>query len=437
MAPRFPPVLLGFLLLVLLPALIGAVNVSMGVQIPYNTQLTLWTQPWIFAAALVLFAFFVDVRQGNAPWLGLSRIDVLAIFALVGLSLAHRQFSGINTAQADIQMVRLLFAIGLGMAAYYGMWRYQARFAEAIYLALLIGLISLAPLLFVYAYFQTPNPPPDVLFKWQLPGFGAVRLLGMALEVGVVVAVGMLAEPKSRKLSVFLWVSAITLWAVLFWTGGRGAVVSVMGAVVVLSVIRPRQLQRIWSVLLLSGAVGAALSMLLWVPPDTSFGILNMFEKSTRAGADAISNGRLDRWLGAVDLIKDRVWVGHGLGQFSQLWPRFIEFDAALDGASTLPPYFVAYRTVHNLVLEAFLAWGIVGGLIFMGLMLKAWMIAIQRARLGAAAVRIPAFLGVNVLLLHSLFAGVYAVPHGLFYLALLFGICLAPNLAQKGNTKG
>ncbi len=430
MNKALPPVVFGFIVLLLLPGVIAAVDVAQGMAVPYPVLLDLWTKPWIFVSWFVLFGFLVDVRRSGQPWLWLPRFDVIAILALVALGLALRQALVANRTLADIQLLRVLLALALGVAAFYGMRVYQARFSRPIYLALFIGVVALAPALVVFLYIQTPVLAPPSGFSWQVPGFGAVRLFGMALEAGIAVGIGLLVVGRKSRFTLLVWVGVVALWAMLFWSGGRGAGVSLFGAAVVLSLLRPRYILRLWAVFLVSALLGAGFSFLIWTPDDGAFGIMNMAAKSARPGLDAISSSRLVRWQGAVALIADRPWFGHGLGQFSNLWPDFAAYDLRRESSAPLPIYFLAYRTVHNLVLEVFLAWGFVGGTVFFWVLGRGWLGALERVRMPGAEARIPAFLGLNALLLHSMLAGTYAVPHTLFYIALFFGICLAPKPA-------
>jgi len=435
MVKQMPPVLIGFLVLLTLPALLAGLSIVLGLYLPYAVKLDLWTKPWVFAAWLVLFTFLVDVRRRKQTWLALPRAEILAMLALLVLSLGHRQFDVADTVLSDVQLSRALLAVGVGIAAYYAMAQYHARFAKPVYMAIVLGASGVLPALLVFVYIQAPADVPVSLFSWQLPGFGAVRLLGMALEVGIVVSLGLLLEAQGRKIRVWLWLSMIVLWAAVFWTGGRGAVLSIFGAAFVLTLARPALLKLIWSVLLASGAAGAALSLLLWVPEGLSFGLAGMFADSTRSGLDAISSGRIDRWSGAVSLIAERPWLGHGLGQLANLWPVFAEFDLKHPEGTPFPTYFQAYRTVHNMVLEILLAWGLLGGGLGLWLLLKGWVKSVIGVHNARSPLANAAFLGLNALLIHSLLAGVYAVPHGLFFMALFFGICLAPNPAQNENT--
>jgi len=432
-----PPVLIGFLVLLSLPALLAGLSLALGLNIPYAVKLDLWTQPWIFAAWLLLFAFLVDVRRRKQPWLALPPTDIAAMLVLLVLSLTLRQVYAADTALSDVQLSRTLLALGVGVAAYYGMAHYHERFAIPVYMALVLSALALVPALLIFIYIQAPADAPAALFKWNLPGFGAVRLFGMALEVGIVVALGLLVERQRRKGAVVLWLALVALWAALFWTGGRGALISILGAALVLSLVRPALFKPIWGILLVSGAAGAALSLLIWLPAGASFGVINMFTESIKPSIDAVSSGRIERWVDTISLIAERPWLGHGLGQFSNLWPKYLAFDQSHALAHPHPTYFLAYRTVHNIVLEILLAWGVIGGALGLWLLAKGWVKSLLGVRSTRTGLGIPAFLGLNTLLIHSLLAGVYAVPHGLFYIALFFGICLAPNPAQNENTKG
>ncbi len=192
---------------------------------------------------------------------------------------------------------------------------------------------------------------------------------------------------------------------------------------------------RLGATVLVTAIIGAGLSLLIWTPDSVSFGFWNMIGRTTQATANEISSSRMERWVDAIGLIAERPWLGHGLSQFSNLWPKYASFDQAL-GAHH-PNTFLLYRHLHNAVLDAILALGLLGGSVFVFLSARGVWAAIYRVRNWQTESRLPALFALLTLLAHSFLTGTYVFPQTLLLLGLFFGICLAPNPAQNKNTSG
>lgn len=432
-SPR-PPIVAGFAVLLLLPVLLAAIDIGAGARMGYATRLWLWSVPWLYASAIVLFALWLDHRQTGQRVVFMGRADGLLLASLAVMAFMLSRISAQNPEISDVYLLRFGLAVAMGVAAYYGMRHYQARFSMPIYSALLAGVTLVAPFLFYELYFQRESHAIAEVLVWHMPGFGAVRVFGMALEAGIAVGIGLLVVRRKPGYGAVIFAATVLLWAMLFWSGGRGAILSLLVSTSLASVIYPKYFIRLCLVLALSGATGAALSLLLWTPDSLSFGLLNMFVKTTSGGVEgAIGAGRVEHWQGALALIKQNPLMGYGLGQYSNLWPSYAQADA--QAGLAVPFYFLPYRNVHNIGLEVAISWGLVGGAAVMWLILKTWSRALLLVRGAQAPSRLPALLGLNALLFHALVSGAYIFPHVLFYAAIFIGICLAPNTAQNKNT--
>lgn len=415
--------------LLLLPPALVLYDWGFGAATGFETRLLVWNLPWHIAALIVILSGAFALRRAD---LRLPVVDLAGLLFLLGMSLWLSRTSAANPAQADLLLQRLGLAVALGVVAHAGASRMGAYFVQAVYGALLVGVVLTVPLLWLVIWQQYDNPA--YFWPWLMPGFGAVRLYGYALEAGIAVGVGMLAVlPLPRIRQVLLWLVVILLWAMLFWSGARGGVLALGVGVALGALLLPKRALALLGVGALSAALGAGLSLLLWLPDLDGFGLWEMFVKSTNPDAYNQSGSRMIRWRAALELISEQPVFGYGLAQFSNLWPLFAERDTAAGFAPSF--YFLSYRNVHNMVLEALLAWGLLGGLVLAGLLLRLWGKAVLRVWGNAQA--LPAFIGLNTLLAHGLLSGSYFFAHSLFYMAIFAGICLAQKPAQTAQMPG
>ncbi len=434
---RLPAYFSAFALLMLLPVIIAFFDVALGGNTPYSTRLIIWNQPWGYVAGIAIFLTWGAARQRGDKFVAVSPFDIGSIALLAALSLVLSRTIAANPQAADVHLLRLWLAVLLGISAYYGMKSYQHRFSQVIYRTLIAAALSIVPLVLFFIYFQGESRALGVSIAWYLPGFGPVRLFGIFYEVAIVVCIGLVVTTKARLTMALLGVALVILWVALFWSGGRGALLSLFLSLGLGSLFYRNKAAKMWLVFLGSGAIGASLSLLLWVPDGTSFGLMNLLQTAAREDANAFSAGRLERWMAVMSLIGEHPLYGYGLNQFANLWQGYIKMDEVAGVTGPLSVYFLSYRHVHNIVFEALLAWGAIGAGLFLVLLFKAWFKAAKRVWLGLPLEKLPAFLALNALLFHANFTGIYIFPHALFYLAIFFGICLAPNPAQNGNTLG
>lgn len=433
MSARLPIVAIGGILIGILPGVLALVDVGSLLGASFSARLTLWNLPWLWGAALAMFAFLVDVRTTGNRWLAISRFD----FALIGLLLVQALLLGwfvsANSAAANLHLERIVAALGVGLMAYYGARTYGARFLTPVFYAVIVGML-LTLLVLLYELYAVPEVRTmGGAFAWQLPGMGPLRVFGAGLEAALALVLGLLARPSSGGARLAKWLSAIALWAFIFWSGARGGVLSIVLAAALLSVIWPKYALRLWAVLLVSAVAGALVSLLIWTPENSSFGFWQMLDRSSKATSDEIGRGRLMRWIGSIDIIKNRPLLGHGLSQYSNLWPHFAEADQ--HNPAPFPLYFLMYRHLHNVVMDALLALGILGATAFIWLAIKNTFRAIARVKSWQTNVRFPAMFGLLVLMAHSFLTGIYVFPQTLLLLGLFFGICLVPEPAQNKNT--
>ncbi len=431
---KTPPVISGFIFLGILPGLLAWFDIATFNSVKLIGASAFMTQAWVWAALFLQLLFIIDFRSSGQRFYTVSRLDFLWVFLLLLQAFILGQVTAVNPDTANLHLLRIVLALATGVAAYYAMGLYGRRFLWPTYAALVFGMAFTIPALLYLLYFV---PEIRILsgvgLGWQIPGYGPIRVYGAGLEAALVVGVALLAHSDERRLWVktALLGAVLALWAILVWSGARGGLLSVGGAMIMVSAIRPDMALRLWGVVIVTGFAGAALSLLIWLPDSVSFGFWNMVARSAGESAGQISSGRGVMWAYALDLIMDNPWFGHGLSQFHNLWPEYILANKKYNFSD----WFLLYLHVHNVVLGAFLALGFTGGTVFIVLSLRAVAKAVYRVHHAVGPMQVPALLGLLTLLIHSFFTGIYVFSQTVLLLGLFFGICLAPNPAQNGNT--
>ncbi len=312
--------------------------------------------------------------------------------------------------------ILFLSALILGWASYYFVSIYHNKYRNTLYLALIGGAVLHIPAVLLLIYLQKDTPD----FNWSIniTGFGSVRIYGYTLEVAIALGIGILtAQPLiSKRHGYFLWLCLIALWMMLFWSGARGAVISIMIAVLFSSIFCPRYALKAVTITVLSGLAGALLSLLIWLPDTESFGLMRIIASSGRETVDAFSSGRIEMWQDTLAFISARPFLGYGLFQVLDLLPPSLS-----ESGTTI----MVQRQVHNIILEVLLAFGFAGGGIVLFFMVKTWLRVVRNVTQSASSLHWPAFLAINTLLMHGMISGTYFHVHSVMYLALLFGVGL------------
>lgn len=131
--------------------------------------------------------------------------------------------------------------------------------------------------------------------------------------------------------------------------------------------------------------------------------------------ANLFSSGRLDIWRLSIAETMESPWIGLGPEGY-----RFIP-----NNSGRVQP--------HNLFIQVFLEWGLLGGgtfLLLLGYGLIKSMAIVLRSRGSSANSSLIAFMVIVTLTLHSLTDGTYYHAQPLFLLAL--GFSAFPALSHK-----
>jgi O-antigen ligase len=127
----------------------------------------------------------------------------------------------------------------------------------------------------------------------------------------------------------------------VWWTGSRGAIIAIVGALLIGVVVIPAVRRvSVWGGTLLGLLGGALIASQL-----PAHGPLMGFSRTVMqtVGSGDVSTGRTVLWLNVLGAIRQRPIFGYGENQMA-----------------TVAPFYGLGQT-HNVVLQILLAWGVVG----------------------------------------------------------------------------
>lgn len=186
---------------------------------------------------------------------------------------------------------------------------------------------------------QVTDPSFDWTFSW--PAVGHIRHFGYYASAVTALCIGLAATEQRPRLLAFMFLLCTAGFAFALWTGSRGAVIGVAGAMIIGLVVFPAMRRLIlWAGTAVSAAVGAFIA---YTAP--AHGPLMGIGRTVTQTVDSgdISTGRTTLWLEVIGAIKKRPLFGYGEDQMATVAP------------------FGGLGQTHEVVLQILLAWGIVG----------------------------------------------------------------------------
>lgn len=354
--------------------------------------------PIDFDRSALLFVLFPALWAGRASlssaWLQLAqlprwtRLLLLAALALVILSVAFAA----HPAPAAVTAASWLFLAATALLAS------RLVQTDATAHARLLAAIALG------SAFGT-------LLTWllwtlggrgQIPLYAHHRHLGLHTLAGACAATALLVRPALPRSSRIVWAAVgIITWAGLFWSGGRGPVLALCGALAFWAALSARPQRRalfLWATLQLFAGLGLSA---LFATDRPELGWWHAFERTAgatkAANVSALTSTRSEFWQEAFRHGLASPWLGHGPDAYRFLTPK-------LDG-----------QQPHNLLLQLWLDLGLLGGLAFLTLLAALLFRATRRAWTARGTSPETAWL---TLLVAALLIGML---DGAFYHLLLF----------------
>ncbi|MBA3677108.1 MAG: O-antigen ligase family protein [Sphingosinicella sp.] len=237
------------------------------------------------------------------------------------------------------------------------------------------GLTAVTVALAVFA--QTVRDP--AAFNWVngLPGFDNFRRTGYYAAPIIGLCIGSLPRVQGRRRWAFTLIVVSFAFALIFWTGTRGAVAAILASSLVGLVLFPslRNAQR-WGALGAAALAGFLLSSFFPQPAA------NM---SLHRTGD-LTSGRTRLWSETWAAIRERPFFGYGEGQVTEVIQS---------------PDFSGVTHPHNLALQTLLAWGVVGTILLLPIAVKLGRCVVRDARTDDGET-LPFVMGMIVILLYS-----------------------------------
>jgi O-antigen ligase len=352
---------------------------------------------------LMLSASLPDVRTmvRRHSWL-LAGAGIWAVAAVVSSWLAAwPELAALRSARWV-----LLLAVALGLAV---MVQRAPDRSIPLLITWCLGFATYAVVMMAFIAYDPIRSGLD--WVWQLPGQKNVRHLPW--EAVAAVIVGGLARPAGlpKFVQVPLQFAALLGWAAMFWSGGRSGMLGAMAGITALLIVcQPGERLRRAMETLIIAAAGFLLST-LHTPADGAFGGWRSigFTEAT-VGVPDPTSGRTALWSETIATIAAHPLTGIGEAQTVH----------RLQNAGGV------FAQPHNLFLQAWLAWGLIGGTAFLLAIAFAYGRALKRLWKNAA-IGSPAAAGFAIataLLATSMLDGPLYHPRSVFL--FLLGLCLA-----------
>ncbi|MHA3916492.1 O-antigen ligase family protein [Halovulum sp. GXIMD14793] len=393
-SPVFLPVLLasiptvGAISWLALGSLDGPRNQSVINLFPAFQMLT------IFVAILFGLTRANFVKAPPAPIL-------LGLIGAAGVILLGLALNASHPMDGAIELLLRLIFVVLAISVAFLCSRFDRRlwdaFGKAVFFLPLVHLPILVLLYLLYI------DEPSMNWLGGPVGYEHVRLWAIFLATALAMGFGMSRGPV-------LWLGAVLLWAMLFWSGSRGSLVGIVAAYALSLALFWPQMRASLLPFLATAAVGAGLSLIPKLPMF-SYGLITSFNRTVEAtSADAFAGGRMRAWSAALDYFREHPVIGHGFDHY-----RYLTKGTEVE-----------WLHPHNFPLQLLVNLGILGAICVAGVLLYYWLRGTSHTRADRDATRIGAFTALNTLLAISLVDGVLYHPEPMTMVAVLFGMVFA-----------
>jgi O-antigen ligase len=378
-----------------------------------------WGAMAVGAFLMLLSWAMAGARQGNLKILWSPLYLPALLFLLLGTIqfFAHRTLDPIATRESLLKLVTdLLFFFLAGQLLANGTEKTLAAFGLTV-----VGY-SFGVALFALLQFFSGNG----LIYWRVatPGspFGPYvnhnHYAGL-MEMLIPVAAGyVLSRPREDPMRTLQGCAVLVPIASLLLCGSRGGFISLLTEVLILGTIllwrAPAPGRRSWAAAVGLGIAAAAL-LFLWL--DTGAVSKHLLTIGNAAHAPEATFG--DRKIAALDclhILRDRPWLGVGLGGFETAYPAYQS-----------RPSDSVWTHAHNDLAEALAESGLAGGLLMLAALAMFFRLAFtrlgERLRNDAGWIQVGAALGCCGLLMHSFVDFNLRIPANAAWFAVLAAV--------------
>lgn len=379
---------------------------------------------------LAFIAAYILVFRGKMPLLqDIKRRPFVAALVLLWAASITVSLGQSPLGLRYLTIAQFRYAETLAHVAFFAVLYSFFRAFVLPYRLLFVAVLLSYALIVVHAFMTwhfSPDPGIHSHRMWfsHFPFTGHARHAGYNMMVACIA--GATLWMSSREKMSGMAANALGLFLVgacLIWLGGRGSMLSVVLAVLIVACITRQQLnisaRRVW---LLMGIVALALLAAELAAQFRFNGLYNSFARSLAADdLNRLSSSRLAIWADALSKLEGH-WL-MGLGSQAYLF-----LPDKLARKTSMP---------HNMVVQFLVEWGVVGTLLFLALLaryLRSGFVSLRQLKdgmvdkwylLGSAIV-------VLALMLHGLTDGTFYHGKATFYIALFAAVWLTAGLTKN-----
>jgi O-antigen ligase len=367
----------------------------------------------VIAVELVVFIYALATGVGVIQRaLSIPRWVLASLVLLAAIAIGTMYFVAIETVMGSVTTAFWFLHVAFAFSVSAFAEKRWGLDAKQIWTAVMVGLLGYLAIAFAFVV----SIPDLQKFEWIVFNLGAINIRHTApyAVIGLMVSIAIGTASPDAKRSRGPGLCALLFAAFVFWSGTRAALPAISGTIGLGIIMFPLLRTRRALTLIGVSLVGGALLSLVHTIPNRSLGFLNMVDRTQNADAEDASSGRVALWSGTLTEIAEHPLFGHGDSQVS----RFVPVAKDL------------YNHPHNSVLQIAFQWGIVGAMLFFGIIGTLWLRMTQAAR-AAPAQHLHAWLTVTAIVSMSMLDGSLYFPYPVMMAAFAFAVSEAMH--RKG----
>lgn len=373
-----------------------------------------------YCELLFIFLYFLILRDPRTFFQNIRRYPLALILLLlwigsITLSLYMSPVGLFSETRAIARYNQTLMHVVFFVFVWDFIKRYKPNLIILYYTIVISTLVII--FFFFYEWVTVPNirqqkwhwfldPPFNSFIRHS--GFQAAAALSFFLVLFV-------SKNKYRLAETINFLILITIWSFLFWTGGRGILLSVFGSILFcLFWLKSRKITtnnfifKVFIAIILGLLIAEIFSIFHWN------GIFSALKRFTDAESiKQFTSSRNEIWPEAWAHFQRSILFGYG----SQAY-------------YFLPSKFKGMVQPHNVILQFLLEWGIIGTGLFLYLLIRGFIsglissFTIEKSK--ADLNKLAAGLCIVTLGLNGLTDGTFFHPQPCFYIAIAYAIWLS-----------
>lgn len=284
---------------------------------------------------------------------------------------------------------------------------YKTTIIYSLIISLLFSLI-----IYIGAWFALEDP---LNYDWvgSAPFFNNIRHFGYFIATALPLGFWLLEKRSGSQKSILPSLTYLSLtWALLFWTGGRGALLGVVFATLCYFIISPRNIK--W--VILSIIIGGVLSQFF----NVNTAGLNLFH-----ALSWLSTNLEDTDLNNISANRIRIYKD----SLAYWWSNSPILGAGADAFRYIKPSINGISQPHSILVQLIFSYGVLGLLIPIGLFLALTSGQIKSNITDNKII----YLCILSAAVHALTDGVFYHAYSLLILSIIIAISLPPT--KEKNT--